>query len=530
MRIEKIPYHKVSALSKKDMAYIGLADYLTPYYDYKPDISEIANAITTRKQYPVDRKALVEVLQRQYQSEEVSQKTMDNILSLAETNTFTIITAHQPALFTGPLYYIFKISSCINLCRQLNKAYPNYNFVPLFINGSEDHDFEEIDHCHIDHKTIRWDRSSAGSVGNFSVDGLEDVIQEAEQMLSPSRHRDAIIKTMKTALKKADNYDDFVLTMVNALFGTYGLVIANGGDRQLKANFADIIRQEIFDQPSKKRIEETQAALSAIRHKPQAHARPINLFYKYQNQRIRIEQDGHQYRLVGTDVTWTRAEMEAEINQNPERFSPNVAMRPIYQEFTFPNLAYIGGGGEIAYWLERKTQFEYYKVFYPMLIRRNSAMIVKDNIQRTISKLDLSIDKYFAPTHSIINNFLDQHTETGYDLSSKKETIDQLWKAIAEHAKSVDPTLEMTMLAKGAEQKKAIAFAEKKIKKHLKAKEQINVNRIEKIRNQLFPKEGLQERYDNFLPYFSEDGQALIDFLIDHLDPMDRQFSIIYQS
>ena len=138
MQIEKIDYNEVPAISFKDLSYIKKASFLDGFYNYDPDITSFAEAIEARKQKSVDRETLVNNLWQDYREIIPSGIQIDNINALKEEHTFTIITAHQPSLLGGPLYYILKICSTINLCRKLPAAYPEYKFVPIFISGGED--------------------------------------------------------------------------------------------------------------------------------------------------------------------------------------------------------------------------------------------------------------------------------------------------------------------------------------------------------------------------------------------------------
>jgi len=524
MKVENIEYSDVSAISFKDLSYINQEPFLKDFYAYTPDLDSFEEVIKAREKYPVDRSLLVEVLKENYAHIDASELQTKHIESLSAENTFTIITAHQPSLLGGPLYYVLKIASVINLCKQLKERYPAHNFVPTFISGGEDHDFEEIDHLHLFGKTIQWDREAKGPVGRLSLDGLQAVIDKVADILGDKPVATAIIDNIKKSLDRSNTYGDFVFKFVNHLYGKYGVVAINMDNEKLKRRFAPLMKKEILEQISKPLISETQEKLDKHRFKAQAFPRDINLFYLCQEGRKRIEPDGEGFAIVDTDIRFTKAALLDELENHPDRFSPNVVMRPLYQEYCLPNLAYIGGGGEIAYWLERKSQFEAFDVFYPMLIRRNSVMILNNGQLKNIAKLGFTVYDIFQDKDKLIFQFLNSSSEIEIELADQKNKVEEAYREIAKKSALVDPSLSKSVMADMTKQLKNIDQMESRIKRSLKSQEEVNVKKIEKLKVKLFPGNGLQERYDNFLPYYLSMGDSFFDALVDNLNPMDRKF------
>ncbi|MEM9545152.1 MAG: bacillithiol biosynthesis cysteine-adding enzyme BshC [Bacteroidota bacterium] len=527
MTIEKIDYSQVSAISFKDLAYINLEPFLKDYYIYVPNIESFEAAIQTRSNFPVDRSLLVEVLKDQYSKISPSALQTNNIEALKDEKTFTIITAHQPSLLGGPLYYVLKIASVVNLCKQLNAKYTEYQFVPTFVSGGEDHDFEEIDHLHLFGKTVKWDREAKGSVGRLSVDGIADVIDQVSDILGTNPIATDIMEKIRSCLDNSATYGEFVFKFVNQLFGKYGVIAVNMDNAKLKARFAPVLKRELLEQISKSHVTATQEELEAHRFKAQAFPRDINLFYLCSEGRKRIEQDGKDFVIVDTDLRFSQEEILLELENYPERFSPNVVMRPLYQEYCLPNLAYIGGGGEIAYWLERKSQFNALNVFYPMLIRRNSAMLINKGHLKTMNKLGFSVEDIFKDKDQLIFQFINSSSEIEVKLDEQKSQIEAAYREIADKSNAVDPSLSKAVLAEMTKQLKSIDNMESRIKRSLKSQQEVNVNKITKLKEKLFPGNGLQERYDNFLPHYLGIGESFFDVLIENLNPMERKFVCI---
>ncbi|MDF1696731.1 MAG: bacillithiol biosynthesis cysteine-adding enzyme BshC [Saprospiraceae bacterium] len=527
MRIEKIDYEQISAISSKDLSYIQLTPFLEDFYSFTPSIESFSNAISERKKHGIDRKLLVDVLQENYKSINPNEKQIQNIGALKSENTFTIITAHQPSLLGGPLYYVLKIASVINLCNQLTEAYPEYNFVPTFISGGEDHDFEEIDHLHLFGKTIKWEREAIGPVGRLTIDGIDEVLQQVSEILGDRPEAVSLMSTITGCLEESHCYSDFVFKFVNVLYGKYGVIVVNMDNIHLKKRFAPLMQEEILNQVSKPLVSATQEQLEKHKFKAQAFPRDINLFYLCEDGRKRIEPKGDNFDIVDTNLEFTKENLLKELENHPDRFSPNVVMRPLFQEFCLPNLAYVGGGGEIAYWLERKTQFAHFNVFFPMLIRRNSAMILNKGQLKNLSKLDFTIEDIFLDQDQLIFKFINASSEIEIKLDDQKTQIENAYQDIAKKSTSVDPSLAKSVLAEMTRQLKNIDQMESRIKRSLKSQQDVNVKKIEKLKEKLFPNLGLQERYDNFLPHYLSIGESFFDVLIENLDPMDRRFTCI---
>jgi len=527
MQIEKIDYDKVPAISFKDLSYIKLESFLNDFYTYTPDLSSFDKVIADRKQHLVDRDLLVLELQKDYAQIDPTPLQINNIEALADDKTFTIITAHQPSLFGGPLYYVLKVCSVINLTRQLKAKYPDHTFVPTFISGGEDHDFEEVDHLNLFGKSVKWDRNAKGPVGRLSVDGLSNAVAEVAEILGDNPIAVKLKTILETSLEGVDTYGQFVFKFVNQLFGKYGVLAINMDRPEFKGAFAPTIKKELVERKSQDFVMSTQEALGQYNFKAQAFPRPINLFYLGEGSRDRIEYTDGRYTIVDSQLSFTEKEILAELDQHPENFSPNVVMRPLYQESILPNLAYVGGGGEIAYWLERKAQFEEYGIFYPMLIRRNSVMILNASHRKTMGKLGFELEDIFGEENALITSFISEASDVEIFLDEEKAQIQKAYERIAEKSKAVDPGLAKSVLADMTKQLKNVDQMESRIKRTIKSQQEVNVKKITKLKEKLFPNLGLQERYDNFMPHYMAVGVDFFDILVDNLDPLDRRFIVL---
>ena len=527
MNITKIPFQEVTQFSKKDKAYVNPPAALRPFYKYETSIESFAQVIQDKKNDQTNRHILVEVLEEQYQKFDPTPVVKENIEKLKATTTFTVTTAHQPSLCTGPLYYIYKIVSAINLAKSLKKAYSSFDFVPIFVTGGEDHDFEEVNHFHLFGKTLTWENDEKGSVGMMGTASLNEVLNELKSLLGASENAQKIYQIIHEAYTANSKYSDATIHLTNKLFEDDGLVVLNMNHNKLKNAFSTIIAEEILKRPSQAFVEIAAQELEEIGFSGQAHPREINFFYLRNQIRERIVFENDRYKVLNTDISFSEAEIEAEIGSFPERFSPNVVMRPLFQELILPNLAYIGGGGEIAYWLERKKQFEHFGINFPMLIRRNSVLWIDRGSAKKMDKLSLTIHDLLQDTEDLIKRFVKINTENELSLHNEKTAIQQGFDKIKEKATEIDQSLATAVLAEAAKTLKSLGQLEGRLMKAEKQKHEVSINQIRSLKEKFFPGNGLQERYNNFIEFYLKYGDDFIGTLKKHLDPMQKELIVL---
>ncbi|MEN0050690.1 MAG: bacillithiol biosynthesis BshC, partial [Bacteroidota bacterium] len=261
----------------------------------------------------------------------------------------------------------------------------------------------------------------------------------------------------------------------------------------------------------------------------QAYPREINFFYLADQIRSRIVLEEETYKVLDTDLSFTRAQMEQEIENHPERFSPNVVMRPIYQEVILPNLAYVGGGGELAYWQERQTQFAHFGVNFPMLVRRNSALWIDKGNAKKLNKIGFNIATIFGDTEELIKVYVKENTENELSLKQEKLRVQQIFEGVVSKAIEIDPGLKKTVLSEQAKLLNSISALEAKLMRAEKNRHEITINQIRSLKERLFPS-GLQERHDNFMAYYLKQGDTYFQMLKEHLYPLDKRFLVFLES
>ncbi len=521
------PFDEGHLFSKTDTAFQSRMPLLAELSAYEPDLEGLLSAADDRADYPVDRDLLCDVLADQYKAIGAAHM-MDRIGSLSSPATFTLVTAHQPGLFLGPLYIVYKIVSVIRLAEALEAADPaGRRFQPVFIIGGEDHDFEEINHIHLFGQRLTWETAQAGPCGRFAVTDMAGLQEQLFALLGDKPAAAHLKDVITDCYREGRSYAEATQAFVHHWFGARGLLVLNMDDPRFKERMKDVFRRELTEQLSQALIRPVQQQLATGGFKPATFLREVNLFHMTEQVRERIEWDGAVYTLHQTGRRFSPAEMLEELDDHPERFSPNVNLRPVYQETILPNIAYIGGGGEIAYWLERKEQFRELGVFYPVLVRRDSAIWIDSTVSRKMEKLGLDIPAVYKDTDVLINEYLKDQQPELMDISADSAVISEAMDAIVAKGSAADATLRGAFEAEKVRILKSLEQMEGRIRRAEKQKHDVAVNQIRQVREKLFPEGQLQERYDNFMSYYVQYGDAFLDALYTYFDPLRRELRII---
>jgi bacillithiol synthase len=509
---QQIELTDTGVFPKLFLDYISKNENLRSLYNEFPDIEGFGKLIETKKIQPDVRKTLVASLQKQYEGIE----NAPDFSTLLNENTFTVTTGHQLNIFTGPLYVIYKIVTTIRLAEELKKAYPSYNFVPIYWMATEDHDFEEIASFSLFGKTYTWETTQRGAVGRMNPASLETILNEMPVAAPP--FVDAYLQ--QTTLANAVRF------YMHSLFGAKGLVCLDADAADLKRCFATVIKDDLLQHTANKIVTETTQTLANLGYKTQISPREINFFYLEDGLRERIVKENGTYQVQNTTLQFSEEQLLELIEQSPEKFSPNVVLRPLYQEMILPNLAYIGGPSEVPYWLQLKGIFDHFGVQFPALMPRNFALIVNQTHQKKLDKLGVDVTELFGDEVTLRRNFVARNSDNSLSLAFEIDEINDVFQRIVAKSVSIDPTLKAVVEAENTKVEKALDNLEKRLKKAEERNYETALTQLFTTKEKLFPGGGLQERKENFLNFSSNNPQFL-DQLFEAFQPLDYRFSII---
>ena len=505
---------------------------LTDFYNFPPNLNGIKQALEKKSLNPESRKTLSKALHSQYINDgiEVNKKLQENILLLEKPDTFTITTGHQLNIFLGPLYYFYKIISTINLAKQVEKECPGKKMLPIFWMASEDHDFKEIASINLFNNKVEWKGDYAGPVGRINPKEIQPTLDElASYFKQPTPYITELFDLFKSAYLESNSLSGATRKLVHHFFQDTNLLILDGDDSSLKSLFAPIMKRELTEKLSNQAVEKTNAKLEKQGYSPQAHSREINLFYIQDNLRERIVLEGNTYKVLNTDLSFSEEKLLEELTSNPDNFSPNVILRPVYQEAVLPNLAYVGGGGELTYWGQLKGVFEQYDIQMPVVILRDSVLWIDKGSQKKIKKFELEYIQLFSDIESLVKSFVNEKSEEPLSLEKSKGQLQAIFEDIKTQVTQVDGSLQGKVDAELAKTIKELDKLEKRLTKAQKDKFENSINQLRKLHEKLFPKGGLQERHDNFISLYQKHGKDFLTPLFQHLDPLNKEFKILIE-
>lgn len=530
----QLDFSKTNQFSGLFLDYISQKEELKEFYGNLPQLEDFEKQIDLKIQnnsFTIEkRNILVNALHNQYAKTENPPTETINLLQ--KETTFTVTTGHQLNIYTGTLYFHYKIQTVINACKVLKEKYPQYDFVPIYWMATEDHDLEEIASFNMFGKKYTWQTDQQGAVGRMNTKGLNDLGFKEEKAKE-------LGKFYKTAESKNENLAHATRNIVHSFYKKDDLVILDGDDAALKRLFIPIIKNELETQKSHLKIEESSQKLDKLGYKTQVTPREINLFYLEDNLRERIVKNENAqnnettFEILNTDISFSETQMMDLVESNPEKFSPNVALRPVYQEIILPNLSYTGGPGELAYWLQLKSMFEYFEVDFPILLPRNFVLFIPKVIHQKMTKTNLSLEDIFNPFDNLRIDYATKNAQNDVLLEDERKSLEQIFDKIeSKSIKSINTTDDSLQKSIAGEKHKALKRIEhisKKLRKAEERKLSDSINQIKSVKENLFPKGSLQERHDNFLSFIINDS-AFLDKVQAVLNPFDLRFLVLVEN
>ncbi|WP_051203851.1 bacillithiol biosynthesis cysteine-adding enzyme BshC [Hugenholtzia roseola] len=532
--VEKISFTQAQAFSPLFLDFMERAKAVRPFYHRGSEIADFAAQIEEKKRdfSAEKRQVLVETLQKQYQG--LPNAPTELIAALKDENTFTVTTGHQLNIYSGTLYFHYKILTVIALAQKLAAAFPQYRFIPLYWQASEDHDLAEIQSIEVFGKTYTWQTSQKGAVGRMHTEGLEQV---GQAILSDFQGiSQAQLEPYWSAYQNAPTLAKATQAYVHALYGQKGLLVLDADERELKRLFVPYLQEDLFEQVAEQRVGKQTADLLEANdrgdrnYKAQIHAHAVNLFYMEGQIRERIVKDQDEagkpiFKVRNTDLVFSKAEIEQLLHHNPERFSPNVVLRPLYQEVILPNLSYTGGPGEFAYWLQLKSLFDSSQIPFPILVPRNFALIVPKHQVSRKEKLGISWAELFLDMDTLRIQFVANQAAELLDFSQEEANLNQLFEAIKTKAEAIDKSLGGFVAAEAQKTLKSLDNIAKRLRKAEESRQQVAIKQLEGLKEKLFPKGNLQERVENILSFSLNQPDFLAEIGAE-LDPFAPFFYI----
>lgn len=524
-----VAIHQIAGFSPLIKDYIGGVDALQSFYHRSFDVMQFqAQCLEKQQSYTtVTRKVLYESLSKQYQGIEVNESVRKQLKLLQKPTTFTVTTGHQLNLMTGPLFFLYKIIHAINLAKALKEQYPQYDFVPVYWMATEDHDFAEIQSFRFKGKNLLWHSDAQGCVGDFATDSMADVLGVFKRLLGQGVYAKQLIAFFEKSYLTAHNLSTATRLLVHQIFVREGLVIVDGDFPLLKKGFAPFMQEEVAQKMAFHHVGITSKKLRDLGYPQQVNPRECNLFYKGKQLRKRLVQEGDNFHVLDTDLYFTLDELQAHIAKNPTSWSPNVLMRPLYQEVVLPNLAYIGGAGELAYWLQLKGYFDSQNMPFPILVPRRSLLLLETKEQQKISKLGLATADLFQEKQVLKQQYLQKLSGSLLNLKPFHQRLTALFDDLDILADKTHEDFTGALKAQRQKQTKGLKNLEKRLFRAESKRHQNRLSRVATLQEGLFPNGVMQERVLNFSEYYLRYGDDFIKMLTANIKPFKTEIGVL---
>lgn len=523
--------------------YIYEFENVAEFYRYnfrdKEKYPEIFKSILKKK--ASSNFKISEIISNQYKRyNSLSDKTKKNIKLLESPKTLAVITGQQLGILSGPLYTIYKIITAIKLSSQLNERYTDFNFVPVFWMESDDHDFNEVHQINIlnnennlvniKYKEDVSDDAIRASVGNLIFDeSINEFFNQLELNLRQTEFKSNIISKLKEIYSTGKSFKESFRELLFWLFDEYGLIIFDPSTDEVKQTLKPIFLTEINNfRVHTQKLVSVSATLEEVYH-AQVKVKPVNLFYHIENGRYSIEPVDEIFKLRRKRKQFTKDEIILEINEHPERFSPNVLLRPITQDYLFPTAFYVAGPSEISYFAQIHPLYEFFEIEPPVIYPRSSATLVEKSVLTFMEKYDLTMRDVFLGIDHLKEKILSTVAENNIDLIFEDATknINLIFDEIKEKLFAIDKTISDSTNRYREKVLFALNELKSKAEKAHESRFETIIRQISKLSNLLYPNENLQERELNYFYFANKFGQEFHRKLYDELSVSDFEHQII---
>lgn len=480
-------------------------------------------AAAKNRRFSLEQRSLLKnILLEQYKGLKLSVKLKDNLNALSNENTFTVTTGHQVCFMGGPLYFVIKLASVVKLAQQLQEQMPEHKIVPVFWMATEDHDFEEANHVFIQNNKFSYSSDRAGAVGRMDSKNTKEAFNAIKE-LHPELKMSSFLLEVEMAYLQSNTIAEATRKMANSWFGNQGLVCIDADHAEFKKSFVSVLKRELTESFSFEMLEKANTELMDLGIAPQIQGREINLFYLTDEERTRIERSGTSFKVSDKEFGLD------ELLANPERLSPNVVLRPLYQEFILPNLAYVGGPAELKYWLQLTHIFKAVDVDYPVLVHRDNFMFLEDRSYQFLVENGLNIDVLWKNFDELEKFWVEKRTGKDEEWADWKKAFADKFQDLTQK-ESLGKKSKAYIPAANRKFEKIIEQLEKRIYRDHKLELESELRKWREIKDEAFPMGTFQERLISVLDVIGLMGEEPFENFVANCEPFDQRLKVLLWS
>lgn len=526
MQIHKSGFSKLP-FSKLFRDYCSDSGTIHSYFETNPTKWDSILLSQNKAKFKGDRSRSADLLKKANQSFLGSDVTQKQIEKLKDPNSRVVVTGQQVTLYGGPLYTVYKTITAIIYARRLEKN-TGSPVIPIFWLADEDHDIDEVATIHLpDSNTVNsvtYDHNNYIDAPPASTITLGDELKEVQDLLKTSIDETdftgELLRQIEECYKPDRTFGKAFGELLMNYFGKHGLILAGSLDPEIKSHTKHLIAKAVESHAElSNALDDTTYSLKEDGYHDQVQVQPSNLFYlNEEGQRIKIQFVNDKWSIPAKK--WSTDALLKEIDEQPENFSPNVFLRPVLQDYLLPVAGYVGGPGEIAYYAQMKTFYEVFGFKMPAIIPRFSITIFESAIDRIIEKLPFDWPKYMDRIEDLEKEFVDKSETADIEkiFGIWKSHIDELSHAKRKEIGKIDPTLKGSVGKAKANYFSELDKLKGKVYRSVKDQEKTQIDRIKRIKNNLFPNGNLQEREIAFIFFLNKYGPDFYDRILNELD------------
>jgi bacillithiol synthase len=523
---EKLPFPRLF------QDYLNRDKAILNFFEYDPFLDTDLERRISDLSFNGNRNESVRLLNEFNDQFRPPSAVLKNIEKLAHDQTFAIVTGQQATIFGGPIFTIYKTLTVLRYSILLNKKFDR-TFIPVFWLADEDHDFDEIASIGLPSdkgiESFKWepDQNRNRRVSDITLNGqFHKMYAEIKDFLKETDFSSDLWDMINDCYQMNDSATHSFGKLLLNLFGDYGLVLAGSNHKGIKEYSKTVLIKAVEDHDSLySTLNKTTGSLEKAGYHSQVVVQPSNLF--------RISDNGTRSKLNVNGDSWsydadnsysiTTKNLVAEIENQPERFSPNVFLRPVLQDYLLPTFGYVGGPGEISYYAQTKEFYRFFDLQMPVLFPRYSCTIIENPIEKALEHLPFEWYQFIQRIEELESDYVKQSNSPDIDkiINLWKKEVNELTERMKPRISEIDPTLENTAGKASATYFSELDKLKGKMYRSVKQQQGIQLNRISKVKHALFPNNNLQEREVAFIYFMNKYGTDIWDKLFEILSEHD---------
>ena len=544
LRVETLPFERIPNQTRLFLDYLRDPLALRRFYPsavrFHHELAERAPEVLDS--YKTDRRALCDALEAMNRSWGATDETLANIARLREADCLAVVSGQQAGLFTGPLYTIYKALSAVKLAGCLTQR--GTAAVPVFWIATEDHDFAEVAtaefigcDCRLASVGVPPSMHAENApVGSVRLDdSIDETIKRLIDVLPSTEFIPEIESLLRETWKAGTGYGEAFARMMTRILGRYGLILLDPLDASLKhlaaplyakaARHAPLIASALVE-----RSRELEAAGYHAQVATSENAFPLFLHTENGTRHaVTRTSDGH-YKMKNAREEYTAEELSLMAEREPQKFSPNVTLRAVVQDYLLPTVAYFGGAAEIAYFAQTAEVYRVLSRPATPILPRASLTVVERHTWRTLERYGLSLSDLFDGVDAVLARVVEEHlgTETAQTFDRTEESINQELNALEEQLRGVDPTLADALETGRRKINYQLEGLRSRFHRAQMGRDRAAHRQLERAFAALYPEKTLQERHINITSLLARHGSYVVNWVYDAINLGSPDHQIVY--